>query len=53
MYGPALPLTAGGIAVGGIVLDQLGLVGTALVLIMGGAVLIKLTFRRGKKVTEV
>jgi hypothetical protein len=48
-YGKAaLPLTGAGIAVGGVIIDQVWLLAIAGGLIAGGALLLRLTYRRGK-----
>lgn len=49
-YG-SLPVT-GGIAVGSIVIGQTSLVAMAVGLVVAGALLIRLSFRRGKSATE-
>ncbi|WP_433330087.1 hypothetical protein [Spirillospora sp. CA-294931] len=48
----ALPVTGAGITIGGIFFGQLWLVAAALVLIAAGAILLRLTFRRGKKADQ-
>lgn len=48
-YGKTLPITGAGITIGGIFLGQLWLVAIAVTLVLAGALLIRLTFRRGKK----
>jgi hypothetical protein len=49
-YGGTLPVT-GGIAFGSIVLDQTTVAATVLGMVLTGALLIKLSFRRGKAAT--
>ncbi|MFE9099912.1 hypothetical protein [Actinomadura geliboluensis] len=47
-YGKTLPMTGAGITLGGIFIGQLWLVVAAIVLVALGAVVIRLSFRRGK-----
>lgn len=48
-YGKTLPMTGAGVTAFGIYIGQLWLIAAALGLVAVGAILIKLTFRRGKK----
>lgn len=52
-YGRTLPFTGGTIAIGGILIDQLWLVGAAIGLVAVGAVAIRLSFRRRKRVGDL
>src|SRR5690606_28157601 len=47
-YGKTLPMTGAGITLGGIFIGQLWLVIAAVALVAVGAVIIRLTFRRGR-----
>jgi hypothetical protein len=51
-YGKVLPFTGGGIAIAGVVIDQLWLAVVAVALVAAGAVAIRLTWRRGKSASE-
>lgn len=53
MYGSTLPRTAVGITVGGIFINQVGLLGIAVVAVVLGALLVRFSFRRHKRFTEV
>ncbi|WP_165968913.1 hypothetical protein [Actinomadura sp. KC06] len=48
-YGKTLPVTGAGVSAFGIYIGQLWLIAVAVGLVAAGAVLMKLTFRRGKK----
>lgn len=48
-YGKTLPMTGAGVSILGIYIGQLWLVALAVALVAFGALLLKLTFRRGKK----
>lgn len=50
-YGGSLAQT-GGVVIGSYVISQSALVGVALGLLIGGALLVRLSFRRGKVATE-
>jgi hypothetical protein len=44
---------AGALTVGGLVIDQVTLVGIAFALVLTGAVLVRVSFRRGKTPSEI
>ncbi|MGV2384205.1 MAG UNVERIFIED_CONTAM: hypothetical protein LOD86_02880 [Thermobifida fusca] len=51
-YGKTLPMTGAGITLGGIFIGQLWLVVTAVALVAVGALIIRLSFRRGKDASQ-
>lgn len=51
-YG-SLASTGASLTIGGIVLDQVWLVGLAVVLVVGGALLTRVAFRRGKTPSDI
>lgn len=51
-YQKTLPATGAGIVVGGTVISEQWLLAAALALVVAGAIVIRLAFRRGKKATD-
>lgn len=53
MHYGSLAATGATLTIGGIVLDQVWLVGIAAALVVGGALLIRVGFRRGKTPSDI
>lgn len=51
-YGKSLPMTGGGITIAGIFIGQLWLLAAVIALVAVGAVLIRVSFRRGKTAAQ-
>ncbi|MFI6816088.1 hypothetical protein ACIBG7_27035 [Nonomuraea sp. NPDC050328] len=51
-YGKALPFTGLGIPIFGVVMGEAWLVAIVVALLLGGAVAVRLTWRRGKDVSS-
>ncbi|WP_416976668.1 hypothetical protein [Streptomyces sp. T028] len=53
MHYGSLAATGASLTIGGIVLDQVWLVGLAVALVVGGALLVRAGFRRGKTPQDI
>lgn len=52
-YGSSLAATGAGITIAGIAFSQGALVGISAGLILAGALIVRVAFRRGKKVSDI
>lgn len=52
-YPKTIPLTGSGLVIGGLAIGRYWILASSLLLVGGGAILIRLFFRRGKKATEL